>query len=523
MILRKPYAFLIKYFQKINILLLLLVGFVFYQNLQIYQFVKDYLATSIYNPTIDSIKNYANIYVYLAFIVILIVSAILIYLLHHKDKPYITYVYILLANLITFIFFLYTSNYFTYKVVEGYNLVATKVVKDLLFISTLPYYPMIFILVIRAIGLDLKSFGFQEDKEFIHVSEEDREEVEVQVGFDKDRFLRKLKYYFRHIKYFVLEHKIPLFLVTIVVLALFGFNFYRYFYVDNRIYNMNETFRSNNYHIKVTHTYLTDKDFSGNVVSEEGTYFILVEFDIENLLSISRDFDIEKMLLFIDNDYYVPTTRFNSYFVDMGNLFTGKSLKSLDKTSYLLVYEVPKPKEDANFLLKYQDVNSSDSKLIRVRVKVQDISTFKERGSASLKEEFTIPINLGEQMSFQLSSYELLDSVNYTYQQCSPDSCPIYQGTVNASTNQKILYIKGSSTDHTKQELLDFISKYGKIRYRINGEYKFISIKYAITKNYRGNYLYFVVSNEIESADKIDFMFTIRTYQYLYQLKGESL
>lgn len=523
MILRKPYAFLIKYFQKINILLLLLVGFVFYRNLQIYQFVKDYLATSIYNPTIDSIKNYANIYIYLVFIIILIISAILIYLLRHKDKPYISYVYILLANLITLIFFLYTSNYFTYKVVEGYNLVAIKVVKDLLFISTIPYYPMIFILIIRAIGLDLKSFGFQEDKEFISISEEDREEVEVQVGFDKERFLRKIRYYFRHTKYFILEHKIPLFLVTVLIFALFSFNFYRYFYVENKIYNMNESFRSNNYHIKINHTYLTDKDFSGNIVSHEGTYFILVEFDIENLLSISRDFDIEKMLLFVDNDYYVPTTRFNSYFVDMGNLFTNKSLKSLEKTSYLLVYEVPKPKENANFLLKYQDVSSSDSKLIRVRVKVQDISTFKEKGSANIGDEFTIPINLGEKMSFHLSSYELLDSVNYTYQQCSPNSCPIYQGIVNASAGNKILYIKGFSNDHTKQEFLDFILKYGKIRYRMNGEDKFVSIKYAITKSYRGNYLYIIVPDEIQNAEKIDFVFTIRTYQYFYQLKGESI
>ena len=77
MILRKPYAFLIKYFQKINILLLLLVGYVFYKDLQIYKFVKEYLATSVYNPTIDSISNYANFTIYLAFILVIIISIIL--------------------------------------------------------------------------------------------------------------------------------------------------------------------------------------------------------------------------------------------------------------------------------------------------------------------------------------------------------------------------------------------------------------------------------------------------------------
>ena len=250
-------------------------------------------------------------------------------------------------------------------------------------------------------------------------------------------------------------------------------------------------------------------------------YFILVDLKIENLLSISRDFDIEKMLLFIDNNYYVPTTRFNSYFTDMGNLFTGKRLKEKEKTSYLLVYEVPKPKENANFLLKYQDLSGKTSKLISVKMKIQDISTFKDKGSSSLKNLFTIPINLDEKMTFQLDSYELLDSVNYTYQQCSPNSCPIYQGTINAGNGKKVLYIKGSFGDSTKQEFLDFMTKYGKIRYKINGEYKLISLQYGTNKSYRGNYLYFMVPEEIVNADNIEFVFTIRTYQYFYKLKGE--
>ena len=521
MILRKPYAFLIKYFQKINILLLLLVGYVFYKDLQIYKFVKEYLATSVYNPTIDSISNYANFTIYLAFILVIIISIILLYLLRRKDKPYASYVYILVVNFVTLCFFLYTKNYFTYQVVKGYNLVAIKVVKDLHFISTLPYYPMIFILIIRSIGLDLKSFGFQEDKEFIEINEADREEVEVQVGFDKDKWIRKIKYRIRYFKYFFLEHTIPLTIVFIVVASIFGYNFYRYFYVENKVYSMNEVMKSNNYLLEVNRTYLTDKDFSGNVVSDSGMYFILVDLKIENLLSISRDFDIEKMLLFIDNNYYVPTTRFNSYFTDMGILFTGKSLKEKEKTSYLLVYEVPKPKENANFLLKYQDLSGKTSKLISVKMKIQDISTFKDKGSSSLKNSFTIPINLDEKVTFQLDSYEFLDSVNYTYQQCSPNSCPIYQGTINGGNGKKVLYIKGSFGDSTKQEFLDFMTKYGKIRYKINGEYKLISLQYGTNKSYRGNYLYFIVPEEIVNADNIEFVFTIRTYQYFYKLKGE--
>ena len=284
---------------------------------------------------------------------------------------------------------------------------------------------------------------------------------------------------------------------------------------------MNEVIKSNNYLLEVNRTYLTDKDFSGNVVSDSGMYFILVDLKIENLLSISRDFDIEKMLLFIDNNYYVPTTRFNSYFTDMGNLFTGKSLKEKEKTSYLLVYEVPKPKENANFLLKYQDLSGKTSKLISVKMKIQDISTFKDKGSSSLKNLFTIPINLDEKMTIQLDSYELLDSVNYTYQQCSPNSCPIYQGTINAGNGKKVLYIKGSFGDSTTDEFLSFFKKYAKIQYTVSGVTLQKKLDFAINKNYLGKYIYLSVDDEILNADSIYFIFTIITYKYFYKLKGE--
>ena len=522
MILRKPYSFLIKYFQKINILLLLLVAFVFYKDLQIYQFVKDYLATGIYNVTIDSITNYASIYAYLSFIGILAISSILAYLLHYKDKPYASYIFILIANFITFAFFLYTSHYFTYNAIEGYNLGAIRIVRDLLFISTLPYYPMLFILLIRSIGIDLKSFGFQQDKEFADINEADREEVEVQVGFDKDHYIRNIKYRLRQFKYFFLEHKVSLSIVFAFLFLLFSFNFYHYFYVENRIYKMNENFRSNNYQITVKNTYLTDKDYAGKIVSENGRYFILLDLDIENLLSLPRTFDIEKMMLFIDNEYYVPTTRFNEYFVDMGNLYDGRSLDSKQKNTYLLVYEINKPRENANFLLKYQDLNSSDSKLIRVKIKVLDISTFKTKGEYAFSEEANIPINNQESVKFQIYNSELLDSTTYRYQQCSPNSCPIYEGTVTAKEGYKILYLRGNYDNYSTQQFLNFLKKYGRLRYQKDGKLHDIDLSFAVNKNYQGNHLYLMIPNEAAEADSISFVFTIRTYQYIYQLKGEK-
>lgn len=521
MILRKPYAFLIKYFQRINLLLLLLVCFVFYKNVQLYQFAKDYVNTGVYNTIIDPITNYTNGYVYLAFILILVISVILAYLLRYKDKPYASYIVIFVVNVITLGFFIYTHNYFEYTAVKGFLLVASKVVKDLLFISLLPYFPLIFILLIRSIGIDLKSFGFHEDKEFVEINEEDREEVEVEVGFDRDRWVRRIKYSIRHFKYFFLEHKIILISLFCVLVAVFGFIFYNNVYVKNRIYSMNEALRSNNYRITVNNTYLTDKDYTGNIVSEEGRYFILVDLKIQNLLNISRNFDIEKVLLFIDNDYYVPTTRFNSYFTDMGNLYDGGSIDPNDTTSYVLVYEINKPSSKANFLLKYQDLNSRDSKLIRVKIKVLDISTFKTKGNYNFKQEAVVPINENETAKFKLNTFEFLESVDYRYQQCEPYSCPIYEKTVNAPKGYKILYLKGDYGVYSTKEFNSFLKKYGKLYYKKDGKYIQRKISFAVNRDYQGKHIYLLVPDEVANSEDLSLLFTIRTYQYFYKIKGE--
>ena len=236
MILRKPYAFLIKNFKKINILLLALTAFILWKSLDLYGFVKSYVQTGIYNTMLDSISNYVNIFTTLSFILVFVVSGILAYLLKYKDKPFLAYILILVNNMVTMAMFMYINYYFTVSISGEFDLTTLMIVRDLMFIVTIPYYPIIFLLVIRSIGIDLKKFGFGEDKDFININEEDREEVEVDVSFDKDKFIRQIKNKIRLAKYFFLEHKFSMSTVTVLVVILAVFNVYKYVFVENRVY-----------------------------------------------------------------------------------------------------------------------------------------------------------------------------------------------------------------------------------------------------------------------------------------------
>ena len=520
MILRKPYAFLIKYFQKINIVLLGFILFLFYKTMKFSQFTKNYLSTNIYNSKIDSISNYFNGYTALAFICTIIISIILIYLLRKKDKPYFSYVFILSVNFFNFILLIYCNNFFTYKAMDGFNLQTARAINDLSSITNILYYPLIIILLIRAIGIDLKSFGFQEDKEVAEIEDADREEVEVNVGFDKEKWLRNFKYYFRNTKYFIVEHKVSLACVFGIVFLIAFFQFYNYFYVENKIYGMNKNISANNYDLKVKNVYLTDKDYRGNIITNDNKYFIIVDLQIKNKLNSYRLFDIEKALLYINNDYYVPTTRYNQQFKDMGNLYIGKEINPRETVSYLLIYEVPKPDSKANFVLKYQDVGNV--KLVQVKIKILDISTFKTKGEETYPNNFEIAINNEEKVNCKIEEYEIMPSINYTYKSCNSNgNCPIFQETYQASAGSNVLHLKFDVDDAEIENFINFVHNYGKVRYKIDDTVKEVNADRIINRDYRGSHVYIVVPEEIKNASNIDLVFTVRTYQHIYHLKGE--
>ena len=522
MILRKPYAFLIKNFKKINIILLIFTIFIYIRNMSAYGFVRDYVNTAVYNELIDSVSNYINVLSILPLFITIIISAILVYLLRYKNKPYFSYVFLLVANLYTLIVFFYTNHYFTYNT-SVFDVAAARIVRDLLLISTLPYYVMMVILTVRSIGLDLKKFGFNEDKEIAEINEEDREEVEVEFNLNRDYYIRKVKRVFRNFKYFFLEHKISLTSIIIIVILVAGYNVYHYVYVDHKVYRMNETIDSNDYLLTVNNTYLTDKDFAGNIISKDEQYYVILDITVENSLKSSRSFDTEKFYLFVDNRYYLPTTKYNQSFVDIGNLYEkGEILKGNETENYLLVYEIDKPEKEANFLLAYQDLLSKDKKTIKIKIEIRDISTFKTKDSKKLNEEMTVPINLEEEKVFTFDEYIIADSMKYTYEKCYVLNCPIYEGTLTAPTNRTILRLRGDFNQDNVTSFIQFLQKYGKLTYQINGEEKIEDVTAYMDRSYRGKYIYINAPNEIKNASQINLLFTVRTYQYHYQIKGEE-
>ena len=87
MIIRKPYAFLIKHFRKIHIFMFLLCAYIYYKTIKLSSFINEFMDLFSYDSYNEPISKYTGFLPMLALILLIAASVSLIVLLKHKDKP----------------------------------------------------------------------------------------------------------------------------------------------------------------------------------------------------------------------------------------------------------------------------------------------------------------------------------------------------------------------------------------------------------------------------------------------------
>ena len=86
MILKKPYAFLIKNFKLLHIILFFALSFIIYKSSKIYNFFNDYVNGNYFDFQENLVTTYIDIFLFLAIIIIIIFSIILYWLMKLKNK-----------------------------------------------------------------------------------------------------------------------------------------------------------------------------------------------------------------------------------------------------------------------------------------------------------------------------------------------------------------------------------------------------------------------------------------------------
>ena len=518
MVFRKPYAFLIKNFRKIHILMLLLVIYVYFKHIRLLAFVRNYVALQSYNSALESIDKYIGFLPYLAILLILVITGLLIYLFLYKKKPWKLYLIIISAYVLMFIGFNMAGSYF-HNYDANSTIAGAMAVRDVLFIASLLQYPVLVILIIRITGIDMSRFDFAHDEEFMSLSAADREEFEINIDIDKESFKRGFKRVFRNLNYFYQEHKYIVRLLSVIIVGTIGLFAYYNIFIVNKVYKEGAVLKTLDYAIKINKSYFTNTNYQGEKISKNN--FVILDLTVKNN-GASRTMNVERFHIVNKNSDQTNTYYYNKEFRDLGTPYESFELKRDKEKRFLLIYKVGKTLEKDNFSLYYQTVvDGTDSKLIKMKLNLEDVSNVKTMAKVKLGEEQKLEELKGTTEEITISDCLIDDSFSYNYySRFSDDTSGLESEDVTAKTGQKIMKLEMITSSLDNQDLVDFSLMYGKIKYEDSkGKKKDVALKNAIEREYFGNNLYLIVPDDITKATKIDFIFTLRNRRYIYNLK----
>ena len=387
--------------------------------------------------------------------------------------------------------------------------------KDLLLIFSILQLPAIGVFVMRVFGLDIKKFNFNTDKEFLELSEEDREEIEVSVDFDKNSLRRFWKRSIRNFKYFYEEHTLICRAVAILLIVIIAYRSFIFFFVTNKVYRQGQNYSFEGYTMKVNDVYWTDKNYAGEVVTPKSK-FVIANISITNHAA-PRTLKMEKFHIKSGSHDY--TTTRNTYakdFQDLGNTLEDvKEIKRDETLNFIIIYKVSASLSKNSFDFYFQENNGY---LRKFKLKVKDISKIEDMGTIKEGEEMVFQIkDLEEHVAFE--EYDISTGVLYSYRTCNTTNCYVEKISYVAPDGYRILTIPFSSDELEGKKMFNISKEYAKIKYiDSQGNEEEVEFKYPFVKTALGKYIYTLVPDEMESAQEINIEYILRTKKYVYQI-----
>lgn len=517
MIIKKPYAFLIKNFKKIHIFLLLISLFIYFKNTQLYNYVREFISYGSYDVYNDPISRYVNFFVILSLIALIFGSAAIIHLLKKKEKPWKLYVLPVIQYTVLLVTFTVIGNFFNrYTGVE--STATLRIWRDMLLVSQIFQFGVFGVFLLRIFGIDLKRFNFKLDEEYLDVEQSDIDEFEISFNFDKASIKRFYRRMLRHFGYFYGEHKFLCRFVIFIVIIIVGKSSYD-FVVSHRSVEQGISLNTNNaYTVKVNDSYYSDKSYNGNIITNKSA-FVIIDLDITNNVQ-EREIDLNKYHIINGISNY--TTTFKTYeteFKDLGKTYEAVRLKRGETVHMIMIFKVDKDLRKDRFVFYYQEVDASSKKQRKVKLALKDLSQIKEKESLELGDVLTVNVNNQEE-NIIFEDYSISQSVEFVTRICTTTECNNNRSTYKASSGYKVLSLNFASDTYEGKDMSDFVTNFGKIEYiDKDGNIKEIEIVDPIHKTYYGKHLFTRIPDEVADSTSISFNFTVRNSKYVYKIR----
>ena len=499
MILRKPYAFLIKYFKIIHIIMFFIFSYFIFAFRKIYIFFANYVKTGNFTYTSDITRIYVSPILFV-FAIVIAISTILIFLLmRKKQKPVLFYRILIVYITFLLVSLVFYTSFFSSLYNTSYSPLNIVIYRDI--IAFLYYVNYIFVIFtfIRGFGFDIKKFSFDRDKKELNLNEEDSEEFEVGIKIDKDSIVSYLNREKREWKYYIKENALILSIIGIILLVLIAVYLYNYFFITNKVYNQIDDIVDKNVKYHVNNVYLTRYDKYGSVVSNRYSY-IVVNINIHNLEKVTLD--KENFRIQVGDNFYYPSYNLYDLFDDLGEGYINKTLKENTNKNYILIFKLDKVSIDNEIIYLEILKNSSNGVYTYNKILLEEMNV--NQNVTTLKKGDEISIN---NYKLSIEDYEFVDKVKYEYEEYVGDKKYLFIKNVNPDLNDILLSLKIKNDKELPEEIVN--NYFGLIcdkRKYLKDDMKFI--------DNNKDYYYFSVPRSINNCKEIIVKIGTRENEY---------
>src|SRR5574344_1755106 len=529
MIIKKPYAFLVKHYKMIHLLMILPMLYLIYKSFNIMQFFDVFVSNGYLTKEVNVSDIYFDFLMPLACLLIISNASLIASLLKSKNKNHGVYVLTIISYTVFFIVCLFLSEIL--KSFETTTIDSAVALMDKGLSSVFFYLQpvIVILLILSSFGFNFHTFEFNDIKDEINIDDADSEEVEINVGVEEYKIKRGFHRYFRELKYYVIENKV-VFSVIGVILGIVASIFIVMWVISlNRIVRIDQSFTYSRFSVSFNDSILSTLDYNGNVISNNRVY-LAVKTTIKNNTNGLLTLNTDDFWLDINGNYYYPVLSRSGAFLDLAKPYYGEKIGSGESYEYVLVYELDSSLAQVNYNIKVLDsITYKEKEIIpkykEITLTPDVITSINDNDTVTVGNELFFKNTTLLNSSMIVNSYDVSKVYQYTYQYCYQDKCKDSKNSVTASVNNTLLILNGSinldeACSYYKYKLSNnnFAQDFMKVEYTINNKTEDLSVK-DVTPKGETKDVVLETNKNIESADSIKLIITVRNQKYTYLLK----
>lgn len=520
MILRKPYAFFIKVFKPLHIIMSVLVMYLTYKTNYMLSFLNNYMYSqeSVVGEAIK--QKFVSNMLFVVPIILIIFSIIFLGVMFKKKKPTLFYVGAIFAFLVIIIINIYSSNFFVSmeKVIVSIKMV--KLHHDLIVINMIIEVVIFVLLVIRGLGINFRKFNFDSDLTKLNISSADQEEFELSINFNIDEVRRTRKKRLRYFRYIYKENKLIINISILIAVLVGGVVIACVFLIKPPAYQEGVIYSAGKFNIIVNKTMIVKENYDGELLTENNLIVVDVSLN-SNFTSVSlflKDFSLE-----IGEAAFSAQSKYANELSDIGKIYKNNILTS-NFENYLLIFEIPDKYLNSEMFLNFNDAG------IKTGIKLDPQKFIGTNTSEEKKvgEKLSFDKTLGN-INFVISDYEIKEKFLIKYNYCIDKECVVskeyIEPTINQNFDKVVLRLNVDFENSSKLALssfYEFFNRFGAIHYKKGDKWYLQRNNFEQLKSKRvndKNNVYIGINSEIYDSEAISLVFNIRNSRYEYVLK----